>query len=86
MKTYFKILNEYVKAWQYNGECLHDFPLWVSSLSGDGWAFLIDEYGGSVYVAGHKLVCGEWIVSSTDGVSVMDDASFKAVYDNEDNA
>lgn len=88
MKTYFKILDEYVKAWQYNGECLDNIPEWIKKLSNqyDGWAFLIDEFGGDVYVANHMLKRGDWIVSSVEGVSVMDDASFKAVYDNEDNA
>lgn len=88
MKTYFKILDEYVKAWQYNGECLDNIPEWIQKLSNeyDGWAFLMDEFGGDVYVANHMLKRGDWIVSSVEGVSVMDDASFKAVYDNEDNA
>ncbi len=88
MKTYFKILDEYVKAWQFNGEFFDEFPLWVRNLSGEskGWAYMIDGFGGDVYVANHMLKRGDWIVSSVEGVAVMDDDSFRAVYDNEDNA
>lgn len=88
MSKYFRRIFEWVKAWQYEGEPASEFPDWIQKLSAesDGWAWLVESYGDTIYFANHEMQVGEWIVSSVDGVCVMSDNAFRATYITEGNA